>query len=387
MVSAVHYGASKTNEAQAAELRILSRIQLGEGTEKELVHHVAQNIPRDRYVPPSSATFIASKQRLLIKYNLGGRHEELAIHPHAIRQIVETTGMTQLYASRLNVVSEKEWRRELLAYNLNEIFARQPFVNRLKEPAKFLHRIVGSGEQAELRGFLTQSYNRHLYSMPLLAAFLEACHQIGAKPAGSLRTDTKVGLQCYLPYAFEPAPGEFVAIGVWWTNSDFGDGKLKVTHTVMRANTGSTFVTEEGFSRVHLGSVVRDSDIDLGDEVAAKEVDTVCSAIKKAVTEVLSPENVGRLVAAIEKAMTENIAWDQLRGKLTMFLNKEEVGSVKKMLEEGISELPPPGIGAHGERIPTRWWASQAVAYIADKEIDQGRQSDLRQEAGKMLGA
>jgi hypothetical protein len=375
-------------EAESARSLLLSRIVVGQEQQKRIIKACSEQIPRDRYVHPHLMRFKRDKEgRVVINYAQGPNHdrwskyETTQIHSHALGQLADTSDMDRRYVAKLNQPSVV-FRGELLAHNLNELFHKHTYLNRAKQEAEFLHRLVGN----ELRGFLTQSYNRHLLSMPLLMAFIEACQEVDARPMAGFATDTKVSLQCYLPWGFEIVHGDFVAMGVQFGNSDFGDGKLKVSHTFMRVRGFATGVMEESFSRVHLGSVVRDSDLRLSDDVAKKEIETVALAIKDAVQQVLQPASVEKLISLLQRAAAEEIPWEKLRGNLSKVLNKEDVGTVKDMLEKRIEDLPPPGIGKDGRPLATRWWAAAAVAMLADKEIDVSRSSDLKEYAGKLLG-
>lgn len=357
-----------------------SKIRMGKEDQEVLLRRCAENVPRDRYVRPSNMvfTYLPDKDKHVTLRYLP--NEVVKIHRNALGQIADTIGLPRNYVHKLHTA--EDWRESLLAYNINELFTQQEFKNRLKQPAEFLHRLVGD----ELRGFLTQSYNRHLLSMPMLNAFIEACNEVWAEPVAGYASDTRVGLQCYLPWAFEPVPGEFVAIGVWFGNSDFGDGRLRVSHTMMRVNCWGSAIMEDSYSRVHLGGVVRDSDIRLSDAVAAKEIDTVALAIKDSVHQILSPDPVRKLMKLIKLASEEELDWSRLKGQLGKLLSKENVDKLKEYLDTPIRDLPPPGVGENGKPLATRWWASSAVSYLAEHEPDKDKQSDLQQAAGKILG-
>lgn len=372
-----------SEESERAREMIHSKIRLGKDAARQLLQHCMKNIPRDRYVRPmpQAQLFVQENGKPKLVYNPGAHNAQaVTLHRNAIGQIADTIGLPRNYVGKLD--TGEEWREELLAYNINELFKNQEFRNRLKQPAEFLHRLVGN----ELRAFLTQSYNRHLLSMPLLAAFKEACDQVGAQAVQAQASDTKVGLQCYLPYAFEPVRGEFIAIGVWWGNSDFGDGKLKVSHTIMRCRGWGSAIMEDSYSRVHLGGVVRDSDLRLSDEVAAKEIDTVAAAIKDAVNQVLHPDAVRKLCEVIGQASAEEIPWEKLKGQLGKLLSREQVDKIQGFLDTPITDLPPPGMDRTGKPLATRWWAAAAIALLGEHETDPDRQSDLKQISGKFLG-
>jgi hypothetical protein len=388
MLSAIDYGIQNDPATTAAVKRVKAHLTLGIAEQRRLVDYCARNIPRDRYVPPKQMRFAqkggqtAWDTKLVIQYIKGGKREELAVHDHAMGQLCDMAGLDRRYWHKLDVPSDDSWRRGLLAHNLNTIFDLQPFVNRLKKPASFLHRIVGN----EVRAVLTQSYNRHLVSNAVLQPFLAACEEVGLQPAKAIVTDMRVHLQTYLPFAFQPVPGEFVALGTCWGNSDFGQGKLKINHNILRLNGGGgNLLTDDTFSRVHLRSVVEDSDVVMDDAVAVKELEAIAAATRSAVVNAMQPDQVQRLLDAIREAAEEQVPWDKLKAQLAKALTKADVVSLEDMLTSHIEELPPPGVGTDGQPLPSRWWAAAALAQLAEKTADPGRSMEIKQVAGQYL--
>ena len=389
------YKIANTVEVQEARKRMNARIKLGVQEQRRLLEFCAANIPVDSYVPPSRMRFginndaktasIASPVTLTYlqgpSNNPTASLKEVALHSHALGQLCDLVGLPRTWLNKLNVDSEDRWRRNMLVMDLNTLFDKIKLYNARKQPAEFLHRRVGN----ELRAVLTQSYNRHLVSMAVLQPFLEVATEVGLQPAKAVITDMKVGLQTYLPYAFEPIPGEFIALGCWWGNSDFGQGKLRVSHTVMRIANGSSLLTEDSFSRVHLGSVVTETDLRMDDTVAVKELEAVAAATKSAVRSAMEPKQVEKLLNAITAAHTAEILWAKLKEHMSKFLSKEEVKTMEQALTEGITDLPRAGVGADGAPLPSRWWAAAAVSMLADKQMDEGRAGELKQAAGQYL--
>lgn len=394
MYTAADYGLKDDAASQAARARVMAYIKVGAHEQTRLIEYCAKNIPRDRYVPPSKMFFRPAfrkgdlgtteevkNARLLIHYLRDPGVEKMGIHQHALGQLCDYAGMPRQYAGKLNEASEEGWRRELLATNLNELFEHQKFTNRLKKPAEFLHRIVND----ELRAVLTQSYNRHLLSATMLQPFLAAIKQVGVEPTKATITDMRVHLQCYLPYVFEPIHGEYVALGTAWSNSDFGQGKLKISHTVLRLNGLGNLVTDDSFSRMHLGSVVEDTDLVLDEMVARKELETVAVATMSAVREVMKPEQVQKLLDAIAAAHNEKVLWNDLKNNLSKFLSKKDLGTVESMMKEHIQDLPTPGLGANGEPLLSKWWAASVLAHLSEKTADATESMQLKQAAGTFL--
>jgi hypothetical protein len=365
-----------------AKQRLEAKIRLGKDLQDELVAVIAKTVIRDKLASPASISFLIDDGQLNILY-AKGVSEQATIHRHALGQLAAKVELPMIYVNKL--AFGEEWRKDLLATNLNELYGNIAFVDRQGNPARFLHRLVGN----QLRGFLSRNYNRHLASAPLLRAFLSACGEVQAAPVEATMSDVKVGLKCFLPTVFEPAPNEFVAIGTSWSNSDFGSGRATVALTSMRITSGTTAILDDdAFSRTHLGSIIKESDIEMSEELAAKEAEAHCMAIRETVLKQLEPEAVEKLLSAITAAYQEEIPWHKLRGQLARFLQKEELSALDAVLAVGaddIIDLPPIGRTGQGEALPTKWWASAAVSWTANKTQDVDRRSDLQQFAGSFL--
>lgn len=383
------YEIANTKDVQAARKKILAHIQLGDKEANRLIEFCAANIPRDSYVHPRAMELDLEPPRapdyhnespLLMAY-LQKPKTFCKIHPHALGQLCDLIGLPRTWMNKLNVPSENRWKRSLLMHSLNTSFYNTTLLNARKKEAEFLHRKVGN----ELRAVLTQSYNRHLVSAVVLMPFLEVCAELGVKPVRAQITDMKVGLQCYLPFAFEPIPGEFLALGVWWGNSDFGQGKLRVSHTIMRLANGGSLLTEDSFSRVHLGSVVTDTDLRMDDQVAVKELEAVAAAIQSGVRAALEPAQVKKVLSAVTAAHEEKIPWSSLSHNLSRLLRKDELESIRLSMVDRIEDLPPPGVGSNGQPFVSKWWAAAALARLANSELDAVRSGELQQYAGQYL--
>jgi hypothetical protein len=301
------------------------------------------------------------------------------IHRHALGQLAAKVNVPMTYVNHLQNESPANWKTELLGEILTTSYHKTEFKDR-SGPPRFLHRIVGT----ELRGFLSRRFNRHLASAPLLRAFLSATREVDAFPFDATTTDVKLALKCYLPYVFEPVKGEFVCLGVEWTNSDFGSGRMQVALTMWMPRGDRFTVLDDALSRVHIGSIIEDSDIELSEETSQKEAEAQSMAVRDTVRTQLTTESVEKVLKAVELAHTEAVPWHRIRGNLARYLGKKEVDDLHKALKAEVLDLPAlPKVD--GETMATRWWASSALAWLANKEEDPEKKLELQKASGSFL--
>jgi hypothetical protein len=362
--------------------RMERRFSLGAQQEQMLLDTVAKTVIVDKLVPPKSMDFPVDSTGVKIRY---AGELVCSIHRHALNQLCSKVKLPMSYVDLL-LAGKDSWKKDLLAYNLESLFSSPDWVERGGEPTRFLHRIVGN----ELRGFLSRRFNRHLASAPLLRAFIDQCVIEGARPVEASSSPVRNALKCLLPTVFEAFPGEYICTGVEWSNSDFGSGKLKVLQTVWRVTTGTAAVLDEGLSRAHIGSVIEESDIEMSDATARKEVEAQQGAVRDHVKEYLAEKTVGRLLTAIRAAHEEAIPWAQLRSRLRDVVGKGDLDWLQQVLDkkgESIIDLPPISYAPDGAPTPNRYWASSALSALASKADDTDRRLELQREAGKLLAA
>lgn len=368
----------------AAKARLDMLLAQNKHRARELVRSVEETVIVDYTREPKDITFSAmyALPETLVMGLTQSRREHYTIHAHALSQIGTRLQIEAGYVRRLNVESPNNWRRGLLRDNLNTLMHMTEFSKRGDGAMRFLLRFVGD----ELRGFMSRSYGRHLASKPMLAAFLSACAQAGAAPTDAVTTAVKSSLSCYLPVVFEPTPKEYVAVGVRWSNSDFGAGRLAISLALMSITRGHSVVLSDEYSKVHIGSIIPEGDLEISDETATKEVEAAASAIKDAVDNLLKPASVKRLMGAIEQAREQHVDWATLRRDLKKFLYEHELTLADKAVQDGFNDLMAPGFGKDGQRLPTKWWAMSLVSMLAEVPgIDPERRSDLQQEAGRYI--
>lgn len=370
-----------------AQDRANARFASGEQQQNKLLEQIASMVIRDKLVAPKAMNFVVREKDVALRYstqvgmNMRSSDDQIVtLHRHALGQLAGKVELPITFLNKLNTFAGEEWRPELLAHNLNTLFHNTAF-ERGSENPRFLHRIVGN----ELRGFLSRRFNRHLASLPLLRAFVESVRQAEAIPIEATTTDLRWTLKCYLPMVFEAFAGQYVCVGVAQSNSDFGAGKLSITQTIWDPTRDTKTVLDESISRVHLGSVLEDSDIEVSDDTAVKEVEAQAGAIRDAVKQLLAPEAVNKALTAIKLAHEAEIPWHSLKSQLARILYDKEVATVETLLNSpDIMDLPPVGRDSKGDPLPSRWWASTVITALAKNEGDE-RKMELQQHAGKFL--
>jgi hypothetical protein len=364
---------AQTKFAQAERV-LQSRLKTGVNQEKTLVDLVAKMVIMDKLVPPKMMDFRAVPGRVLIQYE--GTEGEVQIHRHALNQLCAKVHLPMHFVNDL-LTGDPRYQT-LLAHNLFELFHIPDWKDKDGQSVRFLHRLVGN----QLRGFLSRRFNRWLASAPLLRTFSEECRAVGATPVEAYSSDIRSSLKCLMPKVFEVFPGEYIAVGVEWSNSDFGSGKLKVAQTLWRIFKNTGAVVDSGINRAHIGSILEDSDLEMSDDTARKEVIAQQGAIKDHVHGFLSETSVERLLAGIRIARTKEIPWSKLEKQLKGILTSSELDWMNKGLTEEIIDLPSINQG-----IPDAYWAASAVSSLASKTKDVDRRMSLQQEAGKLLAA
>jgi hypothetical protein len=359
--------------------RMKNRVEIGVAQQEALIQRVSSMIIRDKLVPPTDMKFqVDTENNLEIRY--GSAEQEFRIHKHALTQLAQKVNIPLTYVSYLGIKQTKEyWKPTLLADILQRSFTNTAFPDKAGKP-RFLHRIVGN----ELRGFLSRRFNRHIASAPLLRSYLEVCAEVGALPFDAVASDIKVALKCLLPYIFEPVKGEFLCVGVEWSNSDFGAGRMQVALSMWMPRGDRFTVLDHVVSRVHIGSIIEETDIDISEETAKKEAEAQASAIQDTVRNQLSQESVDRLLKAVEMAHEEKIEWHALKGQLARFLSKKDIDSLKSLLEEDVIDLPPVKT-IDGDKVPSKWWATQALSWLANRTEDAEAKLSLQHAAGSFV--
>jgi len=361
--------------APAVRARILERMQ-------------AQQI-RDVLKPHTSISFGENDKNELVLGDIDTPGGVLTLHRHALGQIAGRVKVPMAYVNLLQ--GHKAWGVDLLAKDLTTIYRLLNFKRQDGDDAKFLVRIVGK----EVRGFLSRRYALHLSTNPLLAYFLDYCHEMSAEPVETLTSDVRTSVKCVLPTVFEPFPGQALCVGMTFHNSDFGAGVFSVSNAIwdpMRG-LGMTIGTQkweaqkgELFERVHLGPMLHEVDMNTVTSARADRMTQIGRQMRQEIGEELSAEKIQRVLSVVRYANERDLPWLLLRRSLTALLSKEELETISEMLKKKEPTLPNlTQVDEDGLPVPTSWWAANAVSMLAKSTTDVDRALDLQQVAGRLI--
>lgn len=382
--------APNESEKSAAKIFLDSYMEKGKRNGMLLRKTVQETIIRPLNVFTRDMSFTMPETGLP-KYfvNIGGNVQELSLHAHAFGRIIQEV---DLAASTVRVMVEgQDWDRQNLEMLLNSKYKNKGFVQRGGGLPRFLNLVVGT----QVRGFVGRGFKRYLKSGPLMDAFIKSCASYGAMPVDAFATDLRVTLRCMLPYVFCPRNGEYLGIGVSFSNSDFGAGSYHIDMSVMSLRNGNVMpmktLNANGRGEAHNGGGDggADDSTELSEETILKMVLAKQGEVADLVGSALQPDKVNAFLDNVADAMDHKISWYQLERFLRGKLTKEEMEAIQKLLVRGAasSELPEVQYDADDKAIMDLWFASNVVASIASKVADTGRKEELQTAAGKLLAS
>lgn len=311
--------------------------------------------------------------------------ESVTLHQHALAQLCERAAVPvpKPYLDRLvehgrkpdgTYAVEDAWSRRLALDLLAESYGKSAAAN-----SRYLVRSV-PGATPELprvaKGFLSDKYRR-LDSMPILDAFAGASRELGLQPYDSVLGELRYSLRAVYPRVFSPMPGEWLILGVAWSNSDFGAGKHALSTFLLRLTclNGATF--RDSLSEVHLGARLPD-DLAFSQRTLDLDTKTNISAMQDVLRTSFTKERMDATVETLRRAEEKQVDWRTMRSALAKNLLVEELKKVEDLFKntDDVTILPP---GQSAYRL------SNAVSWLAGKTPDGDRKLELSRLSGKIL--
>lgn len=348
------------------------KIEAGRASASALVERMQREAPRDAiakgaalrfgtrsFVQSNDPTMELPPPQIVMGYGDNGA----TIHKHALGQLAQRAGVPSAYAHEL--AAGPEWQRKLLAGLLNEHY-HQGEAN-----SRYLVRNVNG----QVRGFLSDRFRR-LDNRPLIEALATECARIGAVPVDGSFSDTRIALKAIVPTVWEPVPGEAIAFGIEWSNSDFGASAHSVRAFLLRVWCLNGATMENALSQVHLGRGISD-DIELSQRTYELDTKASISALRDVVRGTLEPRKIEALCAGIRSAHENKVEWKNVRTALGKKLLKSELQAAEDAFKgPDVYNLPA------GD---TMWRVSNAISWIAGSTEDTDRKLELQRLAGQMV--
>jgi len=346
----------------AARERLQEIITKQAASAQAVVRKVLAEVPEDAIVRPRG-----------LRYSLGedtGAAPPLTVawegssprtlHPNAFAQVAERSGVPTAYAAKLR--DGQRWEREML---------RGMLATTAEHNAdRWLTRSIGG----QVRGVLSDRFRR-IDARPLMDTFVAEVGRVGAVPCGGIATDVQVSLKAVLPRAIEIAPGEHVALGIDWSTSDYGRGKLSIRSYLLRLICMNGATMQDTLGEVHLGGRLADS-IAFSQRTLDLDTKTTASAMRDAIHGVLGAGAIEQQVDLLKRANEQTIDWAHVRASIAKVLSKEALAKAEESFAgPDVVNLPPE---------PTVWRASNALSWLAHS-VDGEARIDLERLAGQVL--
>lgn len=340
------------------------KIEAGRASAQYLFEVANTKMPKDAIVKGKALEFRSNGPMTpFVEVAYGA--EQGIIHKHALGQLAQRAGVPDQYLGELANGSQL-WQRNLAAEILNRHYHDGAADER------YLVRAV----DGQVRGVMSDRYRR-LDSRPLLERFAEKCQAVGAVPIDGTVTDTRFALKAILPTVFEPIPGEVMALGIEWSNSDYGAGLHAVRAFIFRLWCSNGATMENALAQVHLGGRLAD-DIEFSRSTYALDTRTSVSALGDVIDGTLGAKKIVALLEGIKGANAKGVEWKNVKSGLQKKLLKSELKAAEDAFEsEDVINLP------EGKSL---WRVSNAISWLAGKSEDSDRKLELQRLAGSILG-
>lgn len=355
------YQPTAENSARARDI-LEDKIKKGRESAIALFGRVENDVPDDALVRGGALRF---RRNLGLQVAFGESDAEpKTVHKHAAAQLAQRAGVPGQYLTGL-LEAREDWQTDLAGEILTKHY------NQGEASTRYLARTV----RGQLRGFLSDRYRR-LDSRPLLEAFAIECKEHGAVPVDGTISDTRVALKAILPQVYEPIPGEVLAFGVEWHNSDYGCGTHALRAFMIRLWCLNGATMENALAQVHFGRQLSD-EYELSQRTYSLDTRTSISALRDVVRGTFAPTKVEQMCEAIKSANEKHIEWKQVSNAVGRRLLKGEMDAAKAAFEsQDVINLPA------GR---TTWRASNALGWIAGQAATPERKLDLERLAGELV--
>jgi hypothetical protein len=283
----------------------------------------------------------------------------------AFGQLLEKAGVPRAYARDLVDGEPVEtWRGPLLETIIGTHLANSK--------DRFLVRSVGE----RTHGVLSDRFRR-VDCRPMLESFVSACKSVGAEPVSGHSTETRVAVRAIIPRIYEPVPGEAVAFGLHWQNSDFGNGSYHVTAFMLRLACLNGMVGEKALREVHSGGRLAEN-VDWSTKTLSATEQALSLQTADVVRGTLGAGSIETQLAKIRSVHETETDFKTAWAKVGKTLGKADQDAARAVFESADVVNVPAG--------KTMWRFANALSWVANADgVSEERKLDLQAVAGKLV--
>lgn len=360
----------EANSEQAARARSIldSKIQSGIASARATIERLERDVPTDQIVKGSSVRFVPAMQTeegadiIVPRVKMIIGENQMEIGKHAFGQVASRAGVPAGYLGDLAAAGG--WQTILAAHILGQHYGAG-------NGTRYISRSV----RGVVRGWLSDSYRR-LDARPLCETACEEFARAGAVPVDGVCTETRVALKAMLPTVFEPIPGELIALGLEWSNSDYGHSKHSLRYFLLRVACLNGATMEDLISQIHLGGRLPDN-LRLSEETYIADTKASRLALRDTVRAYLEPAKIEGTLEGLRLANEHKVEWRQVQNRVGRRLLKSELEAARSAFEGADTINLPAG--------NTAWRASNALSWIAGHTEDASRRLELERLAGEVI--
>jgi hypothetical protein len=342
-----------------------NKIAAGARSAANVIERIHADVPTDQIAGVKALSFVSSvvgEASASFWVHVG--ENVYTMSDHALAQVAEKGGVP---ASYIKDMARAEgdgagWKRELAARVLGEHYSHAE------------GRVLARSVRGQLRGLLSDRYRR-IDSRPLVDALATEAQSLGAVPVDGVATDTRVALKVILPDVIEPVPGEFLAYGLEWSTSDYGNGTHSVRAFALRVACLNGMTRENLLRQIHLGGKLHE-EIAFSDRTHRLDTAASVSALRDVVRGTLSPRGVEAMSFAIRKAADKEYSAKQLATAVRALPKADQKSIVDAYESADVINLPPGN---------TAWRASNAISWVARHTEDAEKRLELERAAGTIV--
>lgn len=322
-----------------------------------------------REIPATMTTERGEKdaERIVVEARPVIDGKALALTPFSKGQFYERAGIPQSFAEKVLGLD-----RDLLRENVRRLLPK------VSKDGVLIREIEGTA-----KGILSPSYRR-MDASPIFQEYAEVSLAAGFVPGDGQVTDTRSFLSFMRPEIVDLGHGEYVVMGHELRTSDYGNGALQLTCSVIRLLCVNGLIGMDVMRKVHLGRRFDQREFASGDVVALSQrtIDLDTATVRSALADTTKflPAQLDTLQASLtqlissEKQLSTSAAISQLKSK---GVRKELIEKATTLYE---SELPVESVPAK----PGAWRWAQTLALVA-KSSSGDERKELEEAAFSLL--